>query len=44
VAVQGPNSSTYVYWEAANAQWYGPLGIGSYGSSFSAPSLAFVSG
>jgi hypothetical protein len=40
VAVQGPNHSTYVYWELSNAQWYGPLGVGAYGTSFSAPSVA----
>jgi hypothetical protein len=41
-AVQGPNHSTYVYWEAANAQWYGPLGVGGYGSTYSAPSIAIA--
>jgi hypothetical protein len=40
VAVQGPGNSTYIYWEMSNAQWYGPLGVGGRGTSFSAPSVA----
>jgi hypothetical protein len=40
VAVQGPNQSLWVYWEAANAQWYGPLQVGGWGSTFSAPSVS----
>jgi subtilase family serine protease len=28
VAVLGPGNMVWVYWEAANAQWYGPLGVG----------------
>jgi hypothetical protein len=40
VAAQGPNHSLYVYWEAANGQWYGPLGAGAAGSTYSAPSVA----
>ncbi len=28
VAVPGPGNTVDVYWEAANAQWYGPYGVG----------------
>jgi hypothetical protein len=41
--VQGPNNSTYVYWEASNAQWYGPLGVAGYGTTYSAPSIGISS-
>jgi peptidoglycan/xylan/chitin deacetylase (PgdA/CDA1 family) len=41
VAVEGPDQTLWVYWQAANAQWYGPLGVGATGSTFSSPSLAY---
>jgi uncharacterized protein YvpB len=38
VAVQGPNHSLFFYWNVAG-RWYGPLGIGATGSTFSAPAI-----
>ena len=32
-----------MYWEAANAQWYGPLGVGSPATTYSAPAMALGS-
>ncbi len=40
VAVQGPGNALWLYWEASDAQWYGPLGVGGGGSSELAPSVA----
>jgi hypothetical protein len=40
-AVQGPGSSVWIYWEAANAQWYGPLGVGE---GIGQPSIAISQG
>jgi uncharacterized protein YvpB len=39
VAVTGPNHSLYFYWNVGG-RWYGPLGIGSANSAFSAPAIA----
>jgi hypothetical protein len=36
-AVLGPGNAVWIYWEAANAQWYGPLGVGG---GFGAPSIS----
>ena len=41
VAVQGPGNSLWLYWQTADAQWHGPLGIGGPGSAYSTPSVAF---
>jgi hypothetical protein len=41
VAVQGPGHALWLYWESADAKWHGPLGVGSSGSTLSAPSLAY---
>jgi hypothetical protein len=30
----------WLYWEAANAQWYGPLGVAGAGSTFGNPSTS----
>ena len=38
VAVQGPGHSLFFYWNVAG-RWYGPLGIGAAGSTFSAPAI-----
>src|ERR1017187_114016 len=38
VATQGPNHSLYFFWNVAG-KWYGPLGIGAAGSTFSAPTI-----
>jgi hypothetical protein len=38
VAAHGPNNSLWVYWQTADAQWHGPLGVGA---SYSRPSIAF---
>ncbi len=40
IATRGPSNSLWVYWEAANAHWYGPLGVGNPGSAYSSPSVA----
>jgi hypothetical protein len=37
VAVQGPNNALWLYWQASNAQWYGPLQVGE---TYGAPSIA----
>jgi hypothetical protein len=45
VAAQGPNHTTYFYWELEDSSgnytgvWHGPLGIGAPGSTFSAPTI-----
>lgn len=38
VATQGPNHSLFFYWNVAG-KWYGPLGIGGAGTTFSAPTI-----
>jgi hypothetical protein len=38
-AVQGPGNSLWYYWQSADAQWHGPLGIGGPGSTNSAPAM-----
>ena len=40
IAVQGPDNSLWVYWEASNAKWYGPLGVGKAWTNNATPSLA----
>jgi hypothetical protein len=38
VATQGPNHSLYFFWNVAG-KWYGPLGVGAPGSTYSAPTI-----
>ncbi len=38
VAVLGPSHSLFFYWNVGGT-WYGPLGIGAPGSTYSAPSI-----
>ena len=39
VVAQSPSNSLDAYWETPDAQWHGPLGIGTGGSTYSAPSI-----
>jgi hypothetical protein len=43
VATQGPNHSLYFFWNVAG-KWYGPLGIGAPGSTWSAPTIVAETG
>jgi hypothetical protein len=43
VATQGPNHSLYFFWNVAGT-WYGPLGLGGAGSTFSAPTIVAETG
>ncbi len=38
VAARGPNNSLLFYWEVGGT-WYGPLGLGGAGTTFSAPTI-----
>ena len=38
VAARGPNNSLRFYWEVGGT-WYGPLGLGGAGTTFSAPTI-----
>ena len=38
LATRGPNNSLFFYWNVGG-KWYGPLGIGAAGTTFSAPSI-----
>ena len=38
VAARGPNNSLLFYWEVGGT-WYGPLGLGGPGTTFSAPTI-----
>ena len=43
ISVQGPDNSLWVYWQAGDANWHGPLGVGGPGSDLSSPSIAIGS-
>jgi hypothetical protein len=40
VAVQGPGNALWYYWQSADAQWHGPLGVGAAGSTNAPPAMA----
>jgi hypothetical protein len=40
VAVEGPGNALWLYWQSADAQWHGPLGVGGGGSTLAAPQIA----
>jgi hypothetical protein len=42
VAVQGAAQGVSLFWETADAQWHGPLGIGAPGSAYSPPAIAYT--
>jgi hypothetical protein len=43
VATQGPNHTLYFFWEVSGT-WYGPLGLGAAGSTWSAPAIVAETG
>jgi hypothetical protein len=40
VAVQGPGDRLWLFWEASNGLWHGPLGAGGPNANYSSPSVA----